>query len=126
MDDGDALADLAARGIAVARVAIGIGATVAPGLLSRVQFGSDSPSQRVLVRLLGGRDLALGLGVLLSARRASHGIRGWVEAGGLVDGVDALAFLGSRRGAANRRGLTALVAGSSAVVSAWAARQLSD
>ena len=129
MHDGDAQADLAAlaaRGIAAARVAIGIAATLAPGLVSRLQFGSDTPSQRILVRLLGGRDLVLGLGVLMAARRGSSGVRGWVEAGGLADGIDALAFARSRPGAANRRRLTALVAGSSAALSGWAARRLSD
>lgn len=126
MHDGDALADLAARGIAVARVGIGIAATLTPGLMSRLQFGSDTPSQRILVRMLGGRDLALGLGVLMAARRGSSGVRGWVEAGGLADGIDALAFARSRPGDANRRGLTTLVAGASAAVSGWAARRLSD
>lgn len=126
MDDEDALAALAARGIAVARVGIGIAATLTPGLVSRAQFGSDTPSQRILVRMLGARDLGLGLGVLMATRRGSSGVRGWVEAGGLADGVDALAFARARPGAANRRGLTTLVAGASAALSAWAARRVSD
>lgn len=120
------LADLAARGIAAARVAIGIGATLAPGLVSRLQFGSDSASQRVTVRMLGARDLALGAGALLAARHGSAGLRGWVEAGALADGVDALAFLRGGRDAARVRSLTVLVAGTSAAVSAWAARALTD
>jgi hypothetical protein len=120
------LADLAARGIAAARVAIGLGATLSPGLASRLQFGVDTPSQRVTVRMLGARDLALGVGALLAARRGSAGLRGWVEAGVLADGVDALAFLRAGRDASRRRALTILVAGGSAVVSAWAARTLAE
>lgn len=128
MDDDtlDELADLAARGIAAARVAIGIGATLTPGLVSRLQFGSDTPSQRVTVRMLGARDLALGVGALLAARHGSAGLRGWVEAGALADGVDALAFLRGGRDATRRRALTILIAGGSAVLSTWAARELTD
>lgn len=125
MDD-ETLADLATRGIAAARVALGIGATLAPGLVARLQFGTDTPSLRVTMRMLGARDLALGVGALLAARHGSKGLRGWVEAGALADGVDALAFLGGGRGATRRRALTTLIAGGSATVSAWAARALSD
>jgi len=121
MDD-DGRADLAARGIALARVAIGAGATVAPGLVSRVQFGATSPAQRITVRMLGARDLALGIGVLLAARHESPGLRGWVEAGAFADAVDAVAFLRAGHGASRRRGLTVLIAAGSAAVSVWAAR----
>ena len=120
----DALADLAARGIALARVAIGAGATLAPGLVSRLQFGTTTPAQTVAVRMLGARDLALGIGALLATRHGPSGLRGWVEAGAFADAVDALAFLRAGHSASRRRGLTVLVAGASAAVSAWAARRL--
>lgn len=127
MSDAAALADLAARGIAAARVAIGVGATLAPGAVSRAQFGTDTPGQRILVRMLGGRDLVLGLGALMAARHGSAGLRGWVEAGGVADAVDAFAFVrGGGRGASRRRGVTILAAGGAAVVSAWASRELRD
>ncbi len=118
------VADLLAGGIAVARVGIGVAATLAPGWVSRVQFGTDTPTQRVTVRMLGARDLALGLGALLAARHGSAGRRGWVEAGGIADAVDAAAFLRVGRGNTRRRGLTVLVAAASAVCSAWAAQHL--
>lgn len=121
-----ALADLAARGIAVARVGIGVGATLAPRLMSRLQFGSTSPAQDVALRMLGARDLALGIGGLLAARHGSTGLRGWVEAGALADAVDAAAFLRARRGSIRRRAFTVLVAGGSAACSVWAARRLDD
>ncbi|HSJ43637.1 MAG TPA: hypothetical protein VK923_03015 [Euzebyales bacterium] len=126
MDNDGALADLAVRGIAVARVAIGVGATLSPRLVSRLQFGTTSPAQTITVRMLGARDLALGLGALLAARHGSSGLRGWVEAGALADGVDALAILRGGPAASRRRGLTVLVAGGSAAVSVWAARILAD
>lgn len=126
MAERHALARLAAGGIALARVAIGVGATLAPGSVSRLQFGSARPGEQITVRMLGARDLALGVGALVAALHRSPGLRVWVEAGGFADGVDAAAFLRARPGDARSRRLTALVAGASAVVSVWAARNLGD
>lgn len=122
----DALPLHAARGIAAARIGIGVAATLAPRLVSQLQFGSSTPAQLFTVRMLGGRDLALGLGALLAARHGSATLRGWVEAGGLADAVDALTFLRAGSDDARHRGLTILTAGGAAVVSAWAARNLAD
>jgi hypothetical protein len=124
--DSDGLAQLAARGIALARVGIGIGATLAPAAVSRLQFGSTTPGQTMTVRMLGARDLALGFGALLAARHDSASQRGWVEAGGLADAIDAVTFLRARNEDAQQRGLTILAAGCAAILSAWAARQLTD
>lgn len=126
MADQQAPARLAAWSIASARVVIGVFATLAPGPVSRVQFGTATPAERIAVRMLGARDLALGVGALLAARHGSPGLRGWVEAGGFADGVDAAAFVRARPGDARRRHLTAMIAGASAIVSAWAARNLGD
>lgn len=124
-DHGTAdLADLLAGGIALARIGIGIAATLTPGWVARVQFGADSPAMRITVRMLGARDLALGAGELLSSRHGSASRRAWVEAGGVADAGDAAAFLRSGRGTARRRGLTIFVAAASAACSAWAARHL--
>jgi hypothetical protein len=123
-DDG--LAQLAARGIALARVGIGVGATLAPAAVSRLQFGSTTPGQTMTVRMLGARDLALGVGALLAARHGSTSLRGWVEAGGLADAIDALTFLRADHDDAQQRGLTVLAAGCAAALSAWAARRLAD
>lgn len=120
----DVLARRAARGIAAARIGIGIGATFAPRLVSRWQFGAMSASHTVLVRMLGARDLALGIGALLADRHGSPGLRGWVGAGAVADGVDAVAFVRGGPHATRRRGLTVLAAGGSAAVSTWAVRTL--
>lgn len=77
-----------ATAVAAARVAIGVGALVAPELLLRPWAGSGERGERLLARAIGGRDLALGLGALLAMRHDSA-VRGWVEAGGLADAVDA-------------------------------------
>lgn len=124
-DERSALAFLLIRGIALARVAIGVVATVAPAAASRFQFGSAPPAQAMTVRMLGARDLGLGLGALLAARHDSTALRGWADAGALADAADAAAFLRSGRRAGVRvRRITALVAASSAACSAWAARRL--
>jgi len=54
--------------IAVGRVAFGAGLMVAPGVLGRSFLGTDSsrPRVRLLSRMFGGRDLAVGV-VLLRA-----------------------------------------------------------
>jgi hypothetical protein len=126
MAERQALARLAAGGIALGRVAIGVGATLAPGSVSRLQFGSASAGERITVRMLGARDLALGIGALVATLHRSAGLRAWVDAGGFADGVDAAAFLRARPGEARSRRFTALLAGGSAIVSAWAARNLGD
>lgn len=88
-----------ARGLAWARMALGTGALVAPGLAGLLFSGLDaaSPANRALSRAMGGRDLALGLGAVLAM---SHGApaRGWVEAGALADAADVLAAVASWRG----------------------------
>lgn len=90
MDDrrGRALALLVAR----LRLALGVVAMAAPELALRPWVGDAGrgPARRVLARSLGARDVALGLGVLMAARRQAP-LRGWVEAGALADTGDVLA-----------------------------------
>lgn len=124
-DEEAALAFLLLQGIALARIAIGVAATLAPGAASRIQFGSASPAQTLTIRMLGARDLGLGLGALLAARHDSAALRGWAEAGAIADAVDALAFASSgRRAGVRAAGMTTLIAASSAACSAWASRHL--
>jgi hypothetical protein len=122
-----ALARLLVHTIAVGRIAIGAVATLAPAAAGRFQFGSAPPAQTLAIRMLGARDLGLGLGALLAVRHGSPALRGWAQAGALADAVDAAAFAGSGRRAGVRAArLTTLVAGSSAACSLWAARRLTD
>jgi hypothetical protein len=75
--------------LAAARVGVGLTALVAPNLVTRPWIGDQAGglAAAVLGRALGGRDIALGLGLLMSARR-QRPLRGWVEAGALADLVD--------------------------------------
>lgn len=122
-----ALARLLVLAIALGRIGIGLIATVAPTAAARFQFGAAPPAQTLTIRMLGARDLSLGLGAMLAARHGSAALRGWVEAGALADTVDAAAFarMGGRAGA-RAVGLTTLIAVSSAACGAWAARRLDD
>lgn len=78
-----------AVGIARARIALGAAALLAPGLASRLMFGREGsrPGTRLLARMVGGRDIALGLGVVIALDRGAP-VRGWLEASALADSVD--------------------------------------
>lgn len=80
-----------ALAVATLRVLVGAVAMAAPDRALRpwVGDGGRGPARRVLARSLGVRDLALGLGALVAARRGAP-LRGWVEAGALADTGDAI------------------------------------
>jgi hypothetical protein len=83
--------------LARARIAIGAAALVAPRLAARVMGASDSPAGAapLLARMLGGRDVALGLGTVIALDRGKP-VRGWLEGSALADAVDCLACLLAR------------------------------
>jgi hypothetical protein len=90
-----------ARSIAAARVALGLALVAAPRLLMRCALKDSEPSGEAVaaLRMAGGRDLALGVGGLLAARRDPAALRGWVEGGVLADAIDvpSVAAAGSLR-----------------------------
>jgi hypothetical protein len=119
-----------ARDLAVSlaggRIAIAVASLLAPGLVGRTMAGADgvSGATRLFARMVGARDLGLGLGVLLALDRGAP-LRGWLEASALVDGIDAGACLLARR---NLRpsvfpAATGL-ATAGALLSAWLSREL--
>lgn len=72
------------------RIALGAAAMVAPAPVAAA-FGLGDDEHMVMpARMLGGRDLAMGLGIILAERHGGS-TRGWLEAGVLVDTVDGLA-----------------------------------
>jgi hypothetical protein len=74
--------------------------------------------------MVGARDLALGLGVLVALKRGAP-VRGWLEASAVVDGVDATACVLAREHIRTSvfPGVLGLAA-TGALLSAWLARQL--
>lgn len=92
MDDATVALSLA-RG----RIAFGATALLAPRLAARVMGAGRTPRgvTPLLARMLGGRDIALGLGTVIALDRGTP-VRGWLEGSALADGVDCLACLLAR------------------------------
>lgn len=82
------------------------------------QPGDDTA---LAARMLGGREIALGLGGLLAARH-DGAVRGWAEAGVLADIADAAAVAISPTVSGWRRPATMLAAGGAAAAGLVAAR----
>jgi len=120
--EGRDLAVSLARG----RIAIGVVSLLAPGVVGRTMTGPDGSegATRLFARMVGARDLGLGLGVLVALDRNAP-VRGWLEASAVVDGIDAAACLLARQHIRTRvfPGAVGLAA-AGALLSAWLARQL--
>ena len=110
------------------RQLVGAAFVLAPGLAGRAWIGSHAGRRpaKVLARAFGGRDLAIGLGVVIALDRGAP-VRGWIEAGVLSDTIDTAASLlaGSSIPRAIRWPSVALGA-SSAALGAMLARQFDE
>ena len=86
-----------AVGLAGGRIAIGVVSVVAPGFVAGAMTGraGSEGGTRLFARMVGARDLGLGLGVLMALDRGAP-VRGWLEASAVVDGIDAAACLLAR------------------------------
>jgi hypothetical protein len=117
--------DLAVK-LASGRVAIGLASLLAPGSVARTMTRSAGPGggTSLFARMVGARDLGLGLGALIALDRGAP-VRGWLEASALVDGVDVAACLLARDHIRTSLfpGVVGLAA-TGALLSAWLARQL--
>jgi hypothetical protein len=120
--EGRDLAVSLARG----RIAIGVVSLLAPGFVAHTMTGRDGSEgdTRLFARMVGARDLGLGLGVLVALDRNAP-VRGWLEASAVVDGIDAAACLLARHHIRTSvfPGAVGLAA-AGALLSAWLARQL--
>jgi hypothetical protein len=119
MEERD-LAVALARG----RIGFGVVSLLAPGLVARTMAGAGSSDggARLFVRMVGARDLGVGLGLQVALDRDAP-TRGWLEASAVVDGIDAAACLLARPHL--RPGVfpgTLGLAASGALLSAWLAR----
>ena len=115
-----------AVGLAGARIAIGVVSLLAPGLVGRAMMGpkGDLGGTRLFLRVVGARDLALGIGVLAALDRDAP-VRGWLRASAVADGLDAAGCLIARhhlRPTVFPAGAAAATAG--ALLSGWLAGQL--
>jgi hypothetical protein len=115
-----------AVGLAVGRIAIGASSLLAPGLVGRAMSGRDGTLgvSALFARMVGARDLGLGLGVLLALNRGAP-VRGWLEASAVVDGIDAGACLLARRHLRTSVFPAAVgLASAGALLSGWLSREL--
>lgn len=110
------------------RTMLGVGMILAPRLLTRpaLKARAASPDAVTVWRMNGGREIAVGLGTLLAARRRSPAVRGWLEAGALADGVDVLAMATDRSLRGFVRAGLSVSASSAAAAGVWAARRLGE
>jgi hypothetical protein len=112
--------------LARGRIAIGVVSLLAPELVGRTITGRDGSvgGTRLFVRMVGARDLGLGLGVVVALDRSAP-VRGWLEASAVVDGLDAAACLLARHHIRSSvlPGAVGLAA-AGALLSAWLAPQL--
>lgn len=110
------------------RVVIGLSMLTAPHVLTRPFLRGDeaSPDAVTAWRMAGARDVALGLGTLLAARRGSPALRGWAEASALADFGDVYAFGRDEAFSPVLRAGAVLSAAVAGGVGMWAARRLGD
>ena len=110
------------RALAIGRLVLGVSFLLAPGpsLRSWVGREGDTPASRLAIRMVGGRDVALGMGTLFALRHGTP-VRGWLEAGALSDTSDFVASLIAARHLPKFR---VLAAGASAVGAVVFARRL--
>jgi hypothetical protein len=91
MDDAN-IALLLAR----ARMGIGVAAIVAPGFAAKALSGRPASGiEPLLARMLGARDLTLGLGTVIALDRGAP-VRGWLEASAFSDAADCVSSLLAR------------------------------
>jgi hypothetical protein len=111
--------------LARARMAFGVVALLAPGAVARAMTGDGSAGgTRLFVRMIGARDLGMGLGLQIALNRDAPA-RGWLEASAVVDGIDAAAALLARNQL--RPGVvpgTFCLATAGAAMGAWLAGQV--
>jgi hypothetical protein len=78
--------------LARGRIAIGLAAVLAPRLATRAMSARRQTKgiAPVFARMLGARDVALGLGTVIALDRGTP-VRGWLEGSALSDTADAVA-----------------------------------
>ena len=107
-----------------ARAILGLVLLVVPGLPARLWFGESTPQVRALLRMVGVRDLVLGVGALTTLKERTQDAE-WVGVGAFADAVDGLVAL-TTPGLRVRSRLLGPAALASAAVGIKLARDLAD
>ena len=115
-----------ARLLAIGRILAGIAMLAVPGPLLAAAGMVSTGRNRLLVRMVGGRDLVLGVGAF-QALASGRAPGPWVRAGAVADTVDAVAILSTADELGPAKAAAGLaVAGGAAVAGARAAADITD
>lgn len=112
--------------IARGRAVHGLVLLVLPSVMGWVLFGKGGrqPTTRALLRIVGIRDLVLGVGAITTLKEKTMDAE-WVGMGAVADAVDGVVCLASP-GLPPRTRFAALVGGAAAGMGLMASRQLAD
>jgi hypothetical protein len=112
--------------LARARIVVGLVLLLLPGVAARLLFGRSAsvPAVRALARMMGARDVILGVGAVTSIKERTMDAE-WVGCGALADAVDSVAML-IAPGVPKRTRLMPLVSAAAAAVGMHAARMIAD
>jgi hypothetical protein len=108
------------------RIAVGTAAVVVPGLATRVVGGRRGSGgiAPLFARMLGARDVALGLGAVIALDRGTP-VRGWLEGSALADAVDCAACIVARDDMSpSACGIAAGLGAASAILGIFLSRRL--
>ena len=106
------------------RSLLGLGLTLVPGTAPKIGVGKSSGPASALMRMVGVRDLAIGLGAVAGVREQTQAPE-WLGWGAIADGVDALALL-LTPGLPKRARLVGILAAGGAVAGMKLAWDLAD
>jgi len=92
------IASTLARGLAINRIAFGLGYIAAPERTGKGWIGkpAEKGGTTVLTRALGARDLVLGAGALWAMQRRPESARPWFAAHAVADATDLAATVAAR------------------------------
>ena len=112
--------------IARGRIVMGLAMLIVPGIMLRIMFGRNASTStaRVMARMFGAREVALGVGTVTSVKEHTQDAE-WVSASAVADAVDGLAMAFSP-GVPARSRPAALVGATAAVLGMQAARAFAD
>jgi hypothetical protein len=115
-----------ALGLARTRAVNGIMLLVLPGLIGKSLFGSygGSAISRAVLRMVGVRDLVLGVGAITTLKEHTMDAE-WVAMGAAADAIDGAVML-LTPGLPLRSRMVAIAGGSAAVAGYQASRALAD